>query len=189
MVNEVKNKVRPVHDCRAEFKGISFNSQVHQGPDLNNKLIDVLLRFRQYSYAITCDIREMYMQVRFPDDQRQSLKFLWFKDGVVTQYRMCSHIFGGKFCASSSTFALRRAVLDNPNVSSERVMNALNRNCYVDDILDSEKTQADLREVAHGTKSAVIYGGFDVTQYVTNDMVLMKHFGISATNTEKIKIS
>ena len=64
VVNEVKNKVRPVHDCRATYKDVSFNNQVYQGPDLNNKLIEILLRYITYSYAMTCDIREMYMHVR-----------------------------------------------------------------------------------------------------------------------------
>ena len=162
VVNEVKNKVRPVHDCRAVFKDVSFNNQVYQGPDLNNKLIDVLLRFRQYSYAMTCDIREMYMQVKFPADQRRSLKFLWIENDMVRQFRMCSHIFGGKFCASSSAYALKRAVQDSPSNPSNLVIRAINYNCYVDDLLDSEKSRADMCEVAHGSKIAAQYGGFEI---------------------------
>ena len=42
------DKVRPVFDCAATFRGVSLNNQCYQGPDLINKLVSVLLRFRQF---------------------------------------------------------------------------------------------------------------------------------------------
>ena len=173
VINPDKDKVRPIHDCRAKYKGVSFNNQVHQGPDLNNKLFDVLLRFRQYSHAMMSDIKEMYMQVRFPEEQRKSLKFLWFKNGEIQQYRMKSHIFGGKFCASSSTYAVRRAVAEcEPNISPS-VKKALLDNCYVDNVLHSESDKNVLKEVASGVKEVSAHAGMLMTQYVFNDMDLM----------------
>ncbi|XP_076047302.1 uncharacterized protein LOC143028823 [Oratosquilla oratoria] len=64
-------KVRVVFDCAAQKNGVSLNSQCLQGPDLNNKLIHVLLRFRQYHYAITADIEAMYHQVKIPISDRE----------------------------------------------------------------------------------------------------------------------
>ena len=40
------DKVRIVFDCASKCGGVSLNDVVHQGPDLTNKLIGVLLRFR-----------------------------------------------------------------------------------------------------------------------------------------------
>ena len=37
------DKLRVVNDCSAKFDGVSLNTAVHQGPDLTNKLIGVLL--------------------------------------------------------------------------------------------------------------------------------------------------
>ena len=65
-------KVRPVFDCAASFKGVCLNSEMKQGPDnaymytyisIDNDLVSVLLRFRQYRYAVTADIEDMYLQV------------------------------------------------------------------------------------------------------------------------------
>ena len=62
VVSESKpGKVRIVFDCAAKLDGVSLNNQCLQGPDLNNKLLHVLLRFRQYQYAIMADIEAMYL--------------------------------------------------------------------------------------------------------------------------------
>ena len=73
-------KVRPFFDCAAQYEGTSLNSECMQGPHLTNNLVSVLLRFRQFKYAITGDIQDMYLQVRVPESQRNALRFLWYDD-------------------------------------------------------------------------------------------------------------
>ena len=85
-----------------------------QGPDLNNKLLHVLLRFRQHECALMADIEAMYYQVQIPEKDRNALRFLRYDDGGnLVQYCMTCHIFGGVWCVSSSTYALRRILVDN----------------------------------------------------------------------------
>ena len=44
MLSEAKpGKVRIVFDCAAKYEGVSLNNQCYKGPDLNNKLVDVVL--------------------------------------------------------------------------------------------------------------------------------------------------
>ena len=89
-------KVRVVFDCAAKHGEVCLNNQCLQGPDLNNKLIHVLLRFRQYKYAITSDIEAKYHRVKIPMKDRNALRFLWQEeDGSKMEYRMTSHLFGG----------------------------------------------------------------------------------------------
>jgi hypothetical protein len=49
-----------------------------QGPNLANKIIDVLICFRKERVAIVADIQEMFHQVRVPDNDCDSLRFLCF---------------------------------------------------------------------------------------------------------------
>ena len=106
-------KVHVVFDCAARVGGIYLNDQCYSGPDLTNCLFDVLLGFRQYEHALTADVEAMYLQVRIPEYDRNSLRFLWDVNESETrrvEYRMTSHLFGAVFCAASSTYALRKAV-------------------------------------------------------------------------------
>ena len=85
------------------------------------------------------DVEAMYLQVRIPHPDRNALRFLWFLDGVLTEFRMTSHLFGGVWCASSSTYAKRRTV--NDTGASGIVADTINRAFYVDDMVVKELTQ------------------------------------------------
>ncbi|KAG1650917.1 Hydroxysteroid dehydrogenase-like protein 2 [Nymphon striatum] len=105
------NKIRIVYDCAAQVEGRSINTEVLQGPDLNNTLLGVLLRFRLYPFAAMGDIEAMYMQVKVPPSQRDLIRFLWCNsDGSnIKSYRMTSHIFGGVWSPAAALFALQHS--------------------------------------------------------------------------------
>ena len=64
VVNPNKEKSRIVFDCAAQHRGVSLNSRVLQGPDLTNKLVGVLTRFRLHQVALMADVEAMFHQVR-----------------------------------------------------------------------------------------------------------------------------
>ena len=56
------------------------------------------------------------VRLRIPEKDRNTLRFLWQIGGSVVEYRMMTHLFGGVWCASSSTIALRKIVGDVDDV-------------------------------------------------------------------------
>ena len=50
-------------DCSAEYKGLSLNNCLMQGPDFVNSLITVLTRFPKDEIAIVLDVTAMFYQV------------------------------------------------------------------------------------------------------------------------------
>ena len=77
------DKLRIVFDCAAQHHGVSLNQVLMQGPDLNNRLDAVLLRFRKDSIALVADVEAMFHQVLVSPRDRDSLRFLWRRDGVL----------------------------------------------------------------------------------------------------------
>jgi len=92
------DKIRIVFDCAARYGGTSLNDQVMQGPDLTNKLVGVLLRFREEPVAVMADVEAMFNQVRVVEKDRDVLRYLWWPGGNQTlepeTYRMNVHLFG-----------------------------------------------------------------------------------------------
>ena len=170
-------KVRPVFDCAAPFKGVCLNSEVKQGPNLINDLVSVLLRFRQYRYAVTADIEDMYLQVRVPQSQRNALRFLWYDpindSGNPVVYRMKTHLFGGKWCASSTAFALKQTVIDcDP---TPLVADTIERSFYVDDLLKSLPNVDDAVDLISDIQPVLQYGGFKLRKFMANDSEILKN--------------
>ena len=175
-------KIRIVFDCAAKFRGVSLNNQCLQGPDLTNKLIDVLLRFRQFRFGIMADIESMYLQVRIPDKDRNALRFLWNVNDQLVEYRMTSHLFGGVWCSSSSTFALRQTVSDLPgdSIIKDTVINGF----YVDDLLKSVQNSSEVIQVMDETKRVIARGGFNLTKFVTNDVSVLEKIDVCDRATD-----
>lgn len=177
-------KLRVVHDCASKFLGESLNEKCLRGPDLNNKLLFILLKFRQHQFAIMADVEAMYFQVRVPQSDRDALRFLWFDSSGNTQhYRMTSHIFGGVWCACAATYALRRTVQDNPGYD-QIVVDTINNSFYVDDCLKSTPSRSDARKIIEGTKSMLSKGGFKLTKFVINDEALLQEVPVEERATE-----
>ena len=56
-------KVRIVYDASARSNGPSLNNCLHVGPKLNQKILDILLRFRVHGIAIVADIEKAFLMV------------------------------------------------------------------------------------------------------------------------------
>ena len=57
-----KDKARIVFDAAAKYNGRSLNDFLLPGPDRNNALRAVLLRYRRYRTAFAADVENMFHQ-------------------------------------------------------------------------------------------------------------------------------
>ena len=168
------DKLRVVFDCAAKFEGSSLNDKCKQGPDLNNKLIHVLLRFRQFQYAIMADVEAMYYQVHVSPEDRDALRFLWFdEDDNIQEYRMRVHIFGGVWCSCIATYALRRT-LEDQEVTDPFIRKVIEDSFYVDDCLQSADDISKLQRVLVDVKQVLRLGGFNLTKFISNNENLVE---------------
>ncbi|XP_066931171.1 uncharacterized protein [Clytia hemisphaerica] len=136
-----KNKIRVVFDLSAKCNGTSLNRCLLQGPDLTNKLIGVLTRFRENPVAVTGDIEKMFYQVKLPIVDRKYVRFLWWEDGNVenpiSTYEMTVHPFGATSSPSVCSYALKRTAKENESLFGSEAKCSVERDFYVDDFLKS----------------------------------------------------
>lgn len=110
------DKLRVVFDCSAKCGGTSINDHLLPGPDMINNLTGVLLRFRQHSIALMCDIEKMFHQFHVPEQDHDYQRFLWWKDGDANtepqDYRMV-HLFGAVSSPGCSNYGLKYLANEN----------------------------------------------------------------------------
>ena len=105
-------KVRVVFDSAAETEKASLNKLLLSGPDLNNGLLGVLVRFRQDPVAFMADVEQMFHSFLVQEKHRALLRFFWHKDNDpakdLTEYRMRVHVFGNTSSPAVATYGLRK---------------------------------------------------------------------------------
>jgi hypothetical protein len=60
------------------------NSEVEKTPNRLNDLFKILLRFRQYEFALQADISEMFLRICLEPEDRQFHRFYW--NGKIWQF-------------------------------------------------------------------------------------------------------
>jgi hypothetical protein len=166
------DKVRVVFDCAAVYQEVSLNQKVLQGPDLLNRLLGVLLRFRFGTIAIMGDIECMFYQLHVPAEQRDVLRFMWWRDDDprkgVEVLRLTVHPFGGIWSPNAANYALRKTADDNEGEEYSEACELVRRAFYVDDCLKA------VDSVEHGVKlikqltALLAKGGFHITKWLSN---------------------
>ena len=169
---EAKPKLRICFDALTEYNGFSVNNQTLQGPDMINPLRGVLLRFMQYEHAFQGDIKQMYLQCRIPENERNTLRFFWFKDGKIIQYRLCVHFFGGRWCSAASAYCLRKAA--DTFSPSELVRKLIYDSFYVDDCTSSHIKEREMEAALFGARDTLNNVHMDLTKIVSTSQTLMK---------------
>ncbi|XP_077972240.1 uncharacterized protein LOC144427239 [Styela clava] len=168
-----QSKFCVVFDSSAEFDGKSLNKNLLSGPDFNNSLVGVLLRFRLNPIAVSCDIRQMFHRILVKREDTQSLRFLWFPTHDLTkpvyQFRMLSHAFGTTCSPSIATFALRKVAEDNLSNADPTAVRCICFNFYVDDGLFSKDTVEETSTLVRQTTDLLATGGFHLTKFLSNE--------------------
>ena len=135
------DKIRSVYNSCAKYQGGSLNDVLLGGPDLNNSLIGVLMRFRKEPIAVIADIEHMFYNFYVREDHHDYLRFIWFNDNDLAKelvdYRMNVHIFGNKPSPSVAIGLLSKATDEGVQHYGKDVAICVKRNCYVDDELVS----------------------------------------------------
>lgn len=113
----------------------------------------------------------MFHQVRVPEKDRDSLRFLWFSSNLEDApetYCMNVHIFGAKDSPSIANFALKKTARDNASDFSQGAVKAVQRNFYVDDLLKSLPNELIAIRLANELIELLRRGGFRLTKFISS---------------------
>lgn len=171
VMSSAKPKLRVVFNAALEYAGISLNSQLLSGADLNNSLLGTIFRWREHGVVIVADIEAMFHRVKVKKEDCDALRFLWYGNGFdkpPVEYQMTSHIFGASDSPTVCTYALRRCAEDQRGEFSPEAVQAVFRNMYVDDLLRSESSISSATSVAHQLIEMLGNRGFNLTKFQSN---------------------
>lgn len=164
-------------DSSAQHQGVSLNSVLLTGPDLNNTLLGVLLRFRKDRIAVTADIQQMFYGFLVRHDHRDYLRFLWHKDNdllkEIKEYRMQVHVFGNSPSPAVAIYGLRRAVRLGEAKYGTDTRHFVERHFYVDDGLISVPTESAAIDLLKRTCASLAESNLKLHKIASNSITVM----------------
>ncbi|UYV60695.1 hypothetical protein LAZ67_1001953 [Cordylochernes scorpioides] len=163
--------IRPVFDASCKKKGLlSLNQCLEKGDNLIELIPDLLLRFRLGKYGIIADIRKAFLQIQVREEDREYLRFLWWKKDQKTLkfYRHCRVVFG----LTSSPFLLAATIkyhLSLPQFQDNRCAELLARSFYVDNCILSLSSTNDVKKIIKESSDIMMQAKFELRDWMWNE--------------------
>ncbi|XP_065088590.1 uncharacterized protein LOC135710068 [Ochlerotatus camptorhynchus] len=169
-------KLRVVFDASsASESGVSLNDRLLAGPNVNQELFSVHLRFRSNEVAFAADAEKMFRQVWMHPLDRDYLRIVWRKNSSepIKHYRLCTVTYGTKSAPYLAIEAMRQAAKDYSSMyqgAAERIV----LDMYVDDFLSGAKNMDEARELKNQVIEIMKSAGFNLRKWTSNRSELLR---------------
>ena len=160
-------KVRPVFDASAlGSNGVSLNDCMEKGPPLTANLLDVLLRFRRWKYALTADVSKAFLQIRVNESDRDVHRFLLTQANSFRVMRINRVPFGNTASPFLLNATIKFHLSRQPN---SRAVTELDTNLYVDDWLSGADQESELNELKADANIVMNKANLPLTKWCSNN--------------------
>ena len=182
-----RKKPRLVFDSAASYGNTCLNAQLMSGPDTNNRLRDVLLRFREDRVGFIADVEAMFLQFHVDSSHKDYMRFYWFKDNDPNQpliaYRARVHIFGNTCSPSVADTGLKLTIDISKKSPSSMVKKYLRTGFYVDDGCSSAPDADTAIHIIKGAQKVLSEFGIRLHKVIASDAKVLNAFD----DTERAK--
>lgn len=170
----VLKRYRVVFDGSAvTTNGVSVNDVQLQGPNLQDKLLYILMRFRMGRYVLTTDVKKMFRQILIDprDVIYQKVFYRENENETVQTYVLLTVTYGFK---SSPYLSVRTMLTIADDYQSEYPLAAesIRKNRYVDDITAGADTPGELMMLYHQLKGITAEAQMELSKWRTNEIHL-----------------
>jgi hypothetical protein len=127
--------VRPVFDASCKVgRTPSLNDCLEKGPNLLELIPSILMRFRMGRIGVTSDIRKAFLIIELNEEDRDSVRFLWWDDPMkksLTEFRHNRVVFGMNYSPFLLGAVMNRH-LDRAEPQHPELVPKLKSSLYVD---------------------------------------------------------
>ncbi|XP_047992726.1 uncharacterized protein LOC125231329 [Leguminivora glycinivorella] len=143
----------------------------------SESLLGILLRFREWEFAVTADIQEMFLQIQLRREDRHSQLFIWRgsrRDVTPWTYQLNRVCFGNISSPFLAHSVRNRNATDNKDRYPDAVYD-IHNNHYMDDYVASYETERELISTATQVRLAHAEASFRLRSYASNSELLMRN--------------
>ncbi|XP_025829218.1 uncharacterized protein LOC112904129 [Agrilus planipennis] len=184
-------KLRVVFDGSAKTtSGHSLNDILMVGPNVQEDLLSILIRFRKHSIVLTGDIEKMYRQVLVQEDQRNLQIILWRSNpsSKIQYFRLNTLTYG----TASASYLSTRCIKELANIyadSNPKVSATIYKDFYVDDLVTGGQTVEEVQQIKSEITDILNSGGFHLRKFLSNNSQIISDNRHTGDMTHQFKHS
>lgn len=169
--DKATTKLRIVYDASAKSEGPSLNECLHIGPSLNEKIFDILLRFRLHAIALIADIEKAFLMVRVAQEDQDVLRFLWISSihdekPEIRELKFTRVVFG----VTPSPYLLNTTTAEHLNRNAHtfpHIVGQIKDSIYVGDVVTGVTNTGEALEFYKKSKH-LFQLGFNLRKFLSN---------------------
>lgn len=157
--------------------GLSLNDVMRRGPNLQQDLMSLILKWRQYPYAFTADIEKMYRQILISPHHQQYQMILWrySSEEILRTYQLTTVTYGMKAAPFLAMMTLKQLAKDEAHIyQSSRAIKAIQEEFYMDDLVSGSFTLEAGRQLQNDLIKLLQSGGFNLRKWSSSSKELLE---------------
>ncbi|UYV80075.1 hypothetical protein LAZ67_18001599 [Cordylochernes scorpioides] len=163
--------LRPVFDasCRS-YNGLSLNDYLEKGPNLLEKIPEILIRFREKGIGVLADIRKAFQMITVQLQDQDFLRFLWWDQTdpmKLTVFRHKRVVFG----LNCSPFILGAVIdhhLNSVQGPAAEIAKTMARSFYMDNLVTSLSSQEKVQQFQNTAVNIMEMAKMDLREWEFN---------------------
>ncbi|KAK9679075.1 Reverse transcriptase (RNA-dependent DNA polymerase) [Popillia japonica] len=174
--NSQTTRLRVVFDGSApSTTGWSLNDLQYVGQNLQDELLNLILRFRQWKYVICADIMKMYRQILIRPEQRSLQKILWRKNPSenISVYTLNTVTYGTTSAPYLAIRCLKQLATENQEKHPEAAR-IISDDFYVDDMLTGGDKAENVIKRIEEVKTILQSAGFELHKWLSNSPPILE---------------
>ncbi|XP_033228966.1 uncharacterized protein LOC117180581 [Belonocnema kinseyi] len=183
--SSLTTKLRTVFDASAKTSnGNSLNDILMVGPNIQEDLFSLLIRFRSHIFAITADIEKMYRQILVNENDQKFRKILWRENShqPVKIFRLKTVTYGTSSASFLATRTLVQLAYDECGSYSCASV-ALRQDFYMDHLISGARTIEEAKQLFAELMTVTRKGGMNLKKWVSNVPELIRSLSKDFSDT------
>ncbi|XP_054277190.1 uncharacterized protein LOC128996060 [Macrosteles quadrilineatus] len=168
-------KLRTVFDASAKTSnGTSLNDILLTGRKMQTNICDLLLMFRTHSVVFSCDIRQMYRQIKVHPEDQKFQYILWHTrpDQPPSTFRLTTVTYGVN-CSPYLAIRTLHQLANDEGDSFPEAAEILRTQTFVDDVISGGDSEEEALRLQRQLIALLARGGFELRKWTSNSSRLL----------------
>lgn len=182
--DSVTTKLRVVFNASAKTSsGHSLNDLMYKGPNLQQDLLEIILKWRQYRFAYTADIEKCFRMILVNEQDQYLQQIIWraHERQAMRSFTLSTITYGTKSAPFLTMMTLRRLAEDEqqnfPNAAK-----CIKEELYMDDWVSGAHSVEEGKKRIEEMNACLKSGGFLLRKWSSNDKQLLEKVEKSNSN-------